>query len=250
MTTTGKIVIVGGGVTGLTAGVALLEAGLPVHLVSGQIPGPTSVAAGAMWGPCLVEPWPKARRWSLVLQPQTLNRRSEPVSLDRRDAGCFVWQAARSRVVTPQVSNRSASIRATKICGCSTHQRRHSRCPRRLLPPRVSPPPAEHAGTQALLARAWAAGDTLTVLDLGVFSTTLFRCPFGRLRSYTMVRAFPTAIAPSSRRRSMSCQRVPHTSAGRSAISQKHHAKQAVTLGRLDKGLDLRCVPGSAFREN
>ncbi|MGW2998725.1 FAD-dependent oxidoreductase [Streptomyces sp. NPDC001155] len=66
MTTTGKIIVVGGGVTGLTTGVALLEAGLPVHLVSAEIPGPTSITAGAMWGPYLVEPWSKVRRWSLV----------------------------------------------------------------------------------------------------------------------------------------------------------------------------------------
>ncbi|MGB8944968.1 MAG: FAD-dependent oxidoreductase [Streptomyces sp.] len=66
MTATGKIIIVGGGVTGLTTGVALLEAGLPVHLVASEIPGRTSIAAGAMWGPYLVEPWSKVRQWSLA----------------------------------------------------------------------------------------------------------------------------------------------------------------------------------------
>ncbi|MEU3783412.1 FAD-dependent oxidoreductase [Streptomyces sp900129855] len=66
MTTNGKIVVVGGGVSGLTTGVTLLEAGLPVRLVAEEIPGRTSLAAGAMWGPYLVEPWAKVREWSLT----------------------------------------------------------------------------------------------------------------------------------------------------------------------------------------
>ncbi|MFB6643156.1 FAD-dependent oxidoreductase [Streptomyces chartreusis] len=66
MTANGKIVVVGGGVSGLTTGVTLLEAGLPVRLVAEEIPGRTSLAAGAMWGPYLVEPWAKVREWSLT----------------------------------------------------------------------------------------------------------------------------------------------------------------------------------------
>ncbi|MEU0443706.1 FAD-dependent oxidoreductase [Streptomyces sp. NPDC006186] len=64
--TTNEIVVVGGGVSGLTTGVVLLEAGLPVRLVAEEIPGRTSLAAGAMWGPYLVEPWAKVRQWSLT----------------------------------------------------------------------------------------------------------------------------------------------------------------------------------------
>ncbi|MDX3749607.1 hypothetical protein [Streptomyces sp. AK08-02] len=45
MATVGKIVVVGGGVSGLTAGVVPLEAGLPVRLVVEGIPGCTSLAA-------------------------------------------------------------------------------------------------------------------------------------------------------------------------------------------------------------
>ncbi|MCT9080457.1 FAD-dependent oxidoreductase [Streptomyces fulvoviolaceus] len=66
MTTNETIVVVGGGVSGLTTGVVLLEAGLPVRLVAEEIPGRTSLAAGAMWGPYLVEPWAKVREWSLA----------------------------------------------------------------------------------------------------------------------------------------------------------------------------------------
>lgn len=66
MTTNETIVVVGGGVSGLTTGVVLLEAGLPVRLVAEEIPGRTSLAAGAMWGPYLVEPWAKVREWNLA----------------------------------------------------------------------------------------------------------------------------------------------------------------------------------------
>jgi len=66
MTTNETIVVVGGGVSGLTTGVVLLEAGLSVRLAAEEIPGRTSLAAGAMWGPYLVEPWAKVREWSLA----------------------------------------------------------------------------------------------------------------------------------------------------------------------------------------
>ncbi|KMS74433.1 amino acid oxidase [Streptomyces viridochromogenes] len=101
MTTTGKIVIVGGGVTGLTTGVALLEAGLPVHLVAAEIPGPTSVAAGAMWGPYLVEPWAKVRRWSLVSLDVFRELSSDPATGVRMVSGV---EAARNTVSAPEWS--------------------------------------------------------------------------------------------------------------------------------------------------
>jgi D-amino-acid oxidase len=65
---TGKrpIVIVGAGVSGLTTGIELLQAGLPVRIVAEEIPGQTSLAAGAIWGPYHAEPWDKVRAWSLV----------------------------------------------------------------------------------------------------------------------------------------------------------------------------------------
>lgn len=65
---TGKrsIVVVGAGVSGLTTGIELLQAGLPVRIVAEKIPGQTSLAAGAMWGPYHAEPWDKVKAWSLV----------------------------------------------------------------------------------------------------------------------------------------------------------------------------------------
>ncbi|MQS34767.1 FAD-dependent oxidoreductase [Streptomyces katsurahamanus] len=64
--TTDKVIVVGAGVSGLTTGVVLLEAGLSVVVVAEEVPGRTSLAAGALWGPYLVEPWPKVREWSLA----------------------------------------------------------------------------------------------------------------------------------------------------------------------------------------
>ncbi|MGP4083848.1 FAD-dependent oxidoreductase [Streptomyces sp. KR55] len=66
MTAERTIVIIGGGVSGLTTGIALLEAGFPVRLVAEDVPGVTSLAAGAMWGPYLVEPRARVREWSLA----------------------------------------------------------------------------------------------------------------------------------------------------------------------------------------
>ncbi|KUL23262.1 FAD-dependent oxidoreductase [Streptomyces regalis] len=66
MTAERTIVIIGAGVSGLTSGVALLEAGFPVRLVAEDVPGVTSLAAGAMWGPYLVEPRARVREWSLA----------------------------------------------------------------------------------------------------------------------------------------------------------------------------------------
>jgi D-amino-acid oxidase len=42
------VVVVGAGVSGLTTGVALLEAGFSARLVAEEIPRRTSLAAGAM----------------------------------------------------------------------------------------------------------------------------------------------------------------------------------------------------------
>jgi len=51
------VVILGGGVSGLTTGVCLLEAGIDVRILAPEVAETTlSVAAGAIWGPYLVEP--------------------------------------------------------------------------------------------------------------------------------------------------------------------------------------------------
>jgi D-amino-acid oxidase len=59
------VLIVGAGVSGLTTGVCLAEAGLRVRIWTAEPPQTTtSVAAGAMWGPYLVEPVDRVRVWS------------------------------------------------------------------------------------------------------------------------------------------------------------------------------------------
>lgn len=57
--------MIGAGVSGLTSAILLAESGLRVRVWSAQRPEETtSVAAGALWGPYLVEPVEHVRRWS------------------------------------------------------------------------------------------------------------------------------------------------------------------------------------------
>ncbi|MCX4568222.1 FAD-binding oxidoreductase [Streptomyces viridodiastaticus] len=63
MTAGERVLVVGAGVAGLTTAVVLAEAGASVHVIAEQVPGVTSLAAGAMWGPYLVEPKDKVDQW-------------------------------------------------------------------------------------------------------------------------------------------------------------------------------------------
>ncbi|MEU5086993.1 FAD-dependent oxidoreductase [Streptomyces sp. NPDC021356] len=63
MTAGERVVVVGAGVAGLTTAVVLAETGASVHVIAEQVPGATSLAAGAMWGPYLVEPKDKVDQW-------------------------------------------------------------------------------------------------------------------------------------------------------------------------------------------
>ncbi|MFD7062488.1 FAD-dependent oxidoreductase [Streptomyces sp. NPDC059906] len=63
MTAGERVVVVGAGVAGLTTAVVLAESGASVHVIAEQVPGTTSLAAGAMWGPYLVEPKDKVDQW-------------------------------------------------------------------------------------------------------------------------------------------------------------------------------------------
>ncbi|MGZ3100502.1 FAD-dependent oxidoreductase [Streptomyces sp. H72] len=58
-----RVVVVGAGVVGLTTAVVLAEASVSVHVIAEEVPGVTSLAAGAMWGPYLVEPKDKVDQW-------------------------------------------------------------------------------------------------------------------------------------------------------------------------------------------
>jgi D-amino-acid oxidase len=58
-------VVIGAGVSGLTTAVRLAESGMRVRVWTADPPeATTSMAAGAMWGPYLVEPVDKVRSWS------------------------------------------------------------------------------------------------------------------------------------------------------------------------------------------
>jgi D-amino-acid oxidase len=60
------VVVVGAGVIGLTTAVVLAEAGLRVRVLTRELPsGTTSAAAGAMWGPYLVEPRDRVHAWAI-----------------------------------------------------------------------------------------------------------------------------------------------------------------------------------------
>ncbi len=56
--------MIGAGVSGLTTAIVLAERGVAIHIIADELPGRTSLAAGAMWGPYLVEPKEKVGRWS------------------------------------------------------------------------------------------------------------------------------------------------------------------------------------------
>lgn len=64
MTASDHVVVIGAGVSGLTTAIVLAEAGVKVKVIAEEVPGTTSLAAGATWGPYLVEPKHKVERWS------------------------------------------------------------------------------------------------------------------------------------------------------------------------------------------
>ncbi|MFG2348278.1 FAD-dependent oxidoreductase [Streptomyces phaeochromogenes] len=108
MTAERTIVIIGAGVSGLTTGVALLEAGHPVRLVAEEVPGVTSLAAGAMWGPYLVEPWVRVREWSLASLSAFEALSDDPATGVRMVSGI---EAARTHVPAPAWSSLLPNFR-------------------------------------------------------------------------------------------------------------------------------------------
>lgn len=81
------VLIIGAGVNGLTVATVLAEAGARVGIIAEAIPGATSRAAGAQWGPYLVEPKDRVRTWALesfdrlaelALDPSTTGVRMTP----------------------------------------------------------------------------------------------------------------------------------------------------------------------------
>jgi D-amino-acid oxidase len=61
-----EVLVVGAGVVGLTTAVTLVEDGHRVTVIAKDVPGRTSLAAGASWGPYHVQPLAKVRGWSAL----------------------------------------------------------------------------------------------------------------------------------------------------------------------------------------
>ncbi|RYJ31421.1 D-amino-acid oxidase [Streptomyces sp. L-9-10] len=85
---------------GLTTAVVLAEAGASVRVIAEQVPGVTSLAAGAMWGPYLVEPKDKVDEWGqrsleifrkLVENPATGVRLTSGIEASRTAEGPPEW---------------------------------------------------------------------------------------------------------------------------------------------------------------
>jgi D-amino-acid oxidase len=93
--------VIGAGVSGLTTAVCLAEAGLRVKIWAAEPPQQTtSFAAGAMWGPYLVEPVDRVRAWStqtldvlrqLATDPQTGVRLVPGIEASRKPVEPPTW---------------------------------------------------------------------------------------------------------------------------------------------------------------
>ncbi|MFE4665586.1 FAD-dependent oxidoreductase [Streptomyces sp. NPDC056716] len=109
MTAGERVAIVGAGVAGLTTAVVLAEAGVPVRVVAEQVPGVTSLAAGAMWGPYLVEPKDKVDRWGQRSLEVFRELAADPVTGVRLASGI---EASRTAEVPPDWATALPGFRA------------------------------------------------------------------------------------------------------------------------------------------
>lgn len=101
--------VVGAGVSGLTTAICLAEAGLRVQIWAAESPErTTSYAAGAMWGPYLVEPVGRVRVWSA----QTLDVLRH-LATDTATGVRLVFgvEASRKPVVPPEWGNELDGFR-------------------------------------------------------------------------------------------------------------------------------------------
>lgn len=92
--------VVGGGVSGLTTAVVLAEARIPVTVITAERPeATTSAAAGALWGPYLVEPAELVRQWSQRSLHRFEELASDPTTGVRIAAGI---EASRHTAAPPE----------------------------------------------------------------------------------------------------------------------------------------------------
>jgi D-amino-acid oxidase len=81
------VLVIGAGVTGLTCAVSLAETGANVRVLAENLPGGTSLAAGALWGPYLVEPKDRVRAWALTSFARFAQLAKDPATGVRMAAG-------------------------------------------------------------------------------------------------------------------------------------------------------------------
>jgi D-amino-acid oxidase len=92
--------VIGAGVIGLTSAICLAEAGMRVHIWTAEpAQKTTSVAAGAMWGPYLVEPVDRVRVWSAQTLEVLRQLADDPTTGVRLTAGI---EASRTAVDPPE----------------------------------------------------------------------------------------------------------------------------------------------------
>jgi D-amino-acid oxidase len=97
-----RVLVIGAGVTGLTVGVRLVEAGYDVHVLARELPQETtSAVAAAIWYPYLVQPFDRVLDWSKasLAEFRSLAEREDPA-----DAGVVMREGVelvRDRTETP-----------------------------------------------------------------------------------------------------------------------------------------------------
>ncbi|MFJ4466296.1 FAD-dependent oxidoreductase [Streptomyces sp. NPDC089424] len=111
----GDVIVVGGGVVGLTTAVVLAERGLGVRVWTREpAERTTSAVAGALWWPYRIEPQQAARRWALrsldvyerlAASPEVTGVRLVEGVMGETDADAAAWAAGRLhglRAATPE----------------------------------------------------------------------------------------------------------------------------------------------------
>jgi len=95
-----QVTVIGAGVSGLTTAIVLAEGGTPVRVITEDLPGRTSLAAGAMWWPHLAQPKDEVAEWSrrslvdfhaLAGDPRTGVRITSGIEASRHSEGPPEW---------------------------------------------------------------------------------------------------------------------------------------------------------------
>lgn len=111
---TEDVVVIGAGVCGLSAAVALLDAGLAVSVYTAEPPNrTTSAAAGALWGPHLVGADDRVAGWAEATLRRLRELGDEPAAGISEIGGLVASQASRrtSRRASPAaLARRSDAI--------------------------------------------------------------------------------------------------------------------------------------------